>query len=110
MASVACAWILKSPSIIPAWPTGRLMLLILFVAIFGPTINVILGKFISSSTLGHIAFIHKVAGILGLLTAIYLLVVNNKKELAFSLGIVIMIYQAITGGVLFYVITEICIK
>ncbi len=56
-----------------------LLLLLLIVAIFGPAINVVLGKFVSSNVLGHLAFIHKVAGILGILAALYLLVFNSKK-------------------------------
>jgi len=89
-------------SIIPAWPTGQLMLLILILAIFGPAIIVVLGKFIPSAILGHIAFIHKVAGILGLLAAIYLLICRQEKNFAFILGIIVMIYQAVTGGVLLF--------
>ena len=91
---------LESFSLIPAWPTGRLMLLILIVAIFGPAINVVLGRFISSAALGHLAFIHKVAGVLGILAALYLLVFKGEKGLAFALGIILMLYQAVTGGAL----------
>jgi len=91
---------LEALSLIPAWPTGRLMLLILIVAVFGPAINVVLGKFISSDVLGYLAFIHKVAGVLGLLAALYLLVSRDEKGLAFALGIILMLYQAVTGGAL----------
>ena len=87
---------------LPASPTGRLMLLILVVALLGPAITVVLGRFISSNTLGHLALIHKVAGVLALLVALYLLAARGKKGLAFVLGLLLVLYQAVTGGVLLF--------
>ncbi|WP_068550524.1 cytochrome c3 family protein [Thermosulfidibacter takaii] len=85
-----------------ASPTGRLAISILFVAIFGPAITVVLGKFISSAGLGYLGLIHKVAGVLAFLLAIYLLLSKGEKGWAFGLGTLLMLYQAVTGGILIF--------
>ncbi len=90
----------ESFSVIFDRPTGRLALLMLILAVFGPAVNVVLGRFIPSDALRYLAFIHKVAGILGILAAFYLSVFKNEKRAAFILGIILMLYQTLTGGAL----------
>ncbi len=94
---------LEGLSTLPASSIGRLSILVLSLAFFGPALTVVLGRFFSSATLGHFALIHKWAGVLGLLAAIYLFLTVKRKSAAFILGIFLFFYQAITGGVLFFV-------
>ena len=80
----------------------RLAFLILTVALIGPALSVILGRFFAASTLGHLASLHKVVGILGGLAALYLFFSPGRKGLLFALGALLILYQILTGAGLIF--------
>ena len=83
-------------------PSSRMMTLIVTAAISGPAITIVLGRFLGQQALYNLEIFHKAVAILAVLATLWLLTSRGRKGLFFWLGVLVMVFQAATGGILFF--------
>lgn len=82
--------------------SSRMMLLVFVVALTGPGMTILFGRFVGTEVLFGLGLFHKAVAALAILMTLTIAFTKDKKKIFFWIGALVMLFQAATGLVLIF--------